>query len=817
MEAGMIRLLIIAVYLMLLLGLGFFASRLFTGSKNDYLLASHSIGPFLLLMSIFGTTMTAFALVGSTGEAFKEGIGVYGMLASSSGIIHSLCFFVIGVKVYGFGRKYGYTTQIQFFRDRLESDFVGVLLFPILVALIIPYLLIGVMASGTVRKFDKAEEVILTLSKVSETFTGIRLGDYKSVVAYFLIASSSKDSDRIISLLEEANELYYQNLTNSKSDEKISKNLDYLSKVYAGIGEIEKAKVLCDVALDSIGAKKFIDTPKEIINKVFALKFIKNLLQYSISENDNAGTQKFSNYVKEISRVLILDNTSAGTKLYWAQENLELFSTAIDALVNQGNLDLAYTLAEENKSNILINDLNKDLANGFAGVKEEIIQKERNLRSNIRFFRDKINADPQSKNSKLIEQKLQAEQELNLLIEKIQQDSPEFHNLKYNSSDISISDVQNMLDENTALVEYFISDKQSYVFYITSNKKEVIPLDEYASMKPKIDAFYSLITDKNKTSQEIESYSKELYTLLLPEAEKSLGNNIKNLIIVPDDILSNIPFELLKKETENYLGFDYNISYQYSSKLMKLINERSQNHKRYDFIGFAFDNGMNTSSSIRSCYDSQKSNLKCSRKEIETISEIINKKKINTSASKMHTIFEQASETSILHLATHACADPSNPDFSTLYFNNESITTSEIKLKEIGADLIVLSACDSGFGKVNKGEGAMSLSKSFFHAGCNSTLVSYWPVDDCTTADLMSYFYKNLNDGQEKHVALANAKKSYVENTHPLTAKPYYWAGFVIIGDESAIWPNAGFPTYYLLFGILLLAVLFVLFKSKKG
>ncbi|MDB4766440.1 sodium:solute symporter family protein [bacterium] len=146
----MTRLLIIAVYLMLLLVLGFFASRLFTGSKNDYLLASHSIGPFLLLMSIFGTTMTAFALVGSTGEAFKEGIGVYGMLASSSGIIHSLCFFVIGVKVYGFGRKYGYTTQIQFFRDRLESDFVGVLLFPILVVLIIPYLLIGVMASGTV-------------------------------------------------------------------------------------------------------------------------------------------------------------------------------------------------------------------------------------------------------------------------------------------------------------------------------------------------------------------------------------------------------------------------------------------------------------------------------------------------------------------------------------------------------------------------------------------------------------------------------------------------------------------------------------------
>lgn len=150
MSPGQIRLLMIAVYLLLLLILGFVASRSFLGTKKDYLLASHTIGPFLLLMSLFGTTMTAFALVGSTGEAYQAGIGVYGMLASSSGIIHSLCFFVIGVKLWSFGHKYGYSTQIQFFRDRLQSDFVGVLLFPILVGLIIPYLLLGVMAGGGV-------------------------------------------------------------------------------------------------------------------------------------------------------------------------------------------------------------------------------------------------------------------------------------------------------------------------------------------------------------------------------------------------------------------------------------------------------------------------------------------------------------------------------------------------------------------------------------------------------------------------------------------------------------------------------------------
>ena len=150
MAPGSIQLVIILGYLALLLGLGLFSNRLFRGTKLDYQVASHSIGPFLLLMSLFGTTMTAFALVGSTGQSYREGIGVYGMLASSSGIVHSLCFFLVGVKVWSLARRHGYTTQIGFFRDRLDNDFVGLLLFPILVGLVVPYLLIGVIGSGAV-------------------------------------------------------------------------------------------------------------------------------------------------------------------------------------------------------------------------------------------------------------------------------------------------------------------------------------------------------------------------------------------------------------------------------------------------------------------------------------------------------------------------------------------------------------------------------------------------------------------------------------------------------------------------------------------
>jgi SSS family solute:Na+ symporter len=135
-------------YLILLLALGVLSHRFFRGTSKDYFLASQSIGPVLLLMSVFGTTMTAFAMVGSTGESYKLGIGVYGLMASSSGLIHAAVFFLVGIKLWAFGKRYGYTTQMQFFRDRFESPGLGLLLFPILVTLIVPYLLVGLLGAG---------------------------------------------------------------------------------------------------------------------------------------------------------------------------------------------------------------------------------------------------------------------------------------------------------------------------------------------------------------------------------------------------------------------------------------------------------------------------------------------------------------------------------------------------------------------------------------------------------------------------------------------------------------------------------------------
>jgi len=140
----------ISAYLVLLVAIGLLSTRYFRGSTADYFVASRSIGPFVLFMSIFGTTMTAFALVGSTAEAYEMGVGTFGKLASWSGLVHSACFFLIGLPLWSLGRRHGYMTQIEFFRARFESRSIGYVLFPVLVGLLVPYLLIGLMGAGSV-------------------------------------------------------------------------------------------------------------------------------------------------------------------------------------------------------------------------------------------------------------------------------------------------------------------------------------------------------------------------------------------------------------------------------------------------------------------------------------------------------------------------------------------------------------------------------------------------------------------------------------------------------------------------------------------
>ena len=144
----MIPAIVVFVYLAVVLYVGMFAFRKSTGSKEDFFLASRSLGPWVFLLTVFGTNMTAFAILGSSGLAYQRGIGVYGLMASSSGLIIPLTIFLIGTRLWALGKKHGYMTQVQYFRDRWECDGIGTLIFAVTALMMIPYVVIGMMGGG---------------------------------------------------------------------------------------------------------------------------------------------------------------------------------------------------------------------------------------------------------------------------------------------------------------------------------------------------------------------------------------------------------------------------------------------------------------------------------------------------------------------------------------------------------------------------------------------------------------------------------------------------------------------------------------------
>ncbi len=147
----MIPAIVVFIYLATVLYIGIFAFRKAKGREKaeDYFLASRSLGPFVFLFSLFGTNMTAFAILGSSGHAFTNGIVTFGLMASSSGLVIPLSIFLIGTRVWALGKKYGFMTPVQMFRDRWECGHIGTVIFIVQAVLLVPYIIIGIMGGGT--------------------------------------------------------------------------------------------------------------------------------------------------------------------------------------------------------------------------------------------------------------------------------------------------------------------------------------------------------------------------------------------------------------------------------------------------------------------------------------------------------------------------------------------------------------------------------------------------------------------------------------------------------------------------------------------
>jgi solute:Na+ symporter, SSS family len=164
---------IMLVYLALIAGVGAIAFRKSKASGEDYFLASRSLGSAVFLLSLFGTNMTAFAILGSSGMAYQRGIGVYGLMASSSALIIPLCLFFIGTRLWWLGKKFGHMTQVDYFRDRWECSHIGTVIFVLTAAMLVPYILIALIGGGKVLETLSMHAVYLADGTVAKAADGI--------------------------------------------------------------------------------------------------------------------------------------------------------------------------------------------------------------------------------------------------------------------------------------------------------------------------------------------------------------------------------------------------------------------------------------------------------------------------------------------------------------------------------------------------------------------------------------------------------------------------------------------------------------------
>lgn len=318
----------------------------------------------------------------------------------------------------------------------------------------------------------------------------------------------------------------------------------------------------------------------------------------------------------------------------------------------------------------------------------------------------------------------------------------------------------------------------------------------------------------NISSQEIQ---KELYKILILPLD--LKQN-KPIHIIADGVLHKLPFEQLIDLEDQFLVTNYIFNYQLSYS--QQLNSQSKKYVN-DSIGIINPEYTERANSTESISREVKIepgifNLKYSREETRAILKLSKlAKQIKTQKSKIVSRFKNYK---IIHFAGHAISNSIDPDKAFLALNSEigkktnRLEFSEIQNIGIKNDLIILSACETSVGLVIEGEGPLSLARGFLYAGAKSVISTLWSVNDKSTSIIMTEFYKELLKGKRKDEALRQAKLAYLDKADPEYQHPFYWAGFIAMGDMSPLF----FPYrkwYYLGFGFLALVILGLIYKKK--
>ena len=617
----------------------------------------------------------------------------------------------------------------------------------------------------------------------------------------------------------------------------------------------------------------FVEPPmRNIISEIQMVDVLKKkslamekLADIYLSEFDNKNSLKyFQASLKSLSNAITLIHKlqigfeNEDSKLFLSQNQESTFYEAVNIAfklykLTQKNeyLAQAFELSERGKASNLLASIKDMKAKEFGGIPDSLLEKEKDLKNYIanytsKLFEESHSLKPDSQKVNLYSSKIfKYNEEYNKLVDSFEKSYPQYYTLKYESKVVTINEIQSKLGTRQALVEFFVKEPDSdtangelFRFIITKDSASISKETLNTEYLKDIQTVHDFLINPNymdTRKQDFVKYSlaaHNLYKTLIEHDSRKLKD--KALTIVPHNKLSYIPFDALISQMPDtsamnfknlkYLIKEYPINYSYSATLLFDYAKNKKTSKQNLIIfspKYIADEPRPTAESSVPFFFNP---LPGAEDEVKSISKHMHANSFVNLFAQENTFKDKAPEYDILHLAMHTVINDTLPMFSKLVFSRPNQTTNddgylntyEIYNMKLHARLAVLSACETGTGKLQKGEGVMSMARAFIYAGCPSIVMTLWQVEDKSGAKIMNDFYYYLSKGKRKDVALRMAKLKHLENSDPLTAHPHFWLGYVNIGNPDAIKTSNDFYFILLVFVFALLIFADWYFRRKR-
>ncbi len=640
----------------------------------------------------------------------------------------------------------------------------------------------------------------------------------------------------------------------------------YIASVYSSQGDYEKALLTIQKSLIAISKDfdnlntKSNPLAENAINPSHMIDILgqKGIILYRKYQN-SLNTQDLSLSFEVLQQaVSLIDEVRTS---YKSESSVEIFRKEINPILEAAvevayeryhktgeasYLEQAFEFAEKSKAGLLMAALHESKAQKFAGVPDTLLQAERSLKQDLNFYDRQLfeetqrNQDGDSVKIAFYQsQKFALKRRYDTLVSKLETTYSDYYRLKYNTEVVSIEKVRSdLLSSDDLLVEYFISDSSIFIFAINKQETKFVRLKKSAAFERDIEAMRDILTQKIDEPDRFATLAHGLYQSLLAPVASNVEDF--NLIISPDRELSYLPFELLvKNEVEvgstffglPYLINNHPISYTYSASMWQEVLGKRSNPYGAEYLALAPDfnkreNFQGSEIALQATAEPVRGalvELEGTSREISVIDDLFKGSFYEGTHATEQQFKKLAENYGILHLATHAIVDDRHPMNSRLLFtiNQDSTEDGDLYAWELynmrlNAEMAVLSACNTGSGKLQQGEGVKSLGWAFTYAGCRSIVMSLWPAQDRSTADLMTYFYQGLSKGYSKDRALQEAKLNYLKHADEIFSHPFYWAGFVVQGNSGPVTSRTNKYYLWLALGLLLGGLIMMLFRFRQ-